>query len=187
MVGDAKYQDPRRPAYATFFLPFLQQPPGLPEAQQRGALQSNIVRSIQLRADRPVPGLDADVRSALADVDPGFTLLRVVALDDQVAGNFRTDRLIVALATGFGGMALLLACLGLYGVTSQAVTARTREIGVRMAIGATPGRVVATVLRGTLLQIAIGFAVGAAAALAVGRVLSQLLFGVTAAIRASSG
>jgi macrolide transport system ATP-binding/permease protein len=179
VVGDAKYQDPRGPAYATFFLPFLQQPPGLPDAQQRGALESNIVRSIQLRTDRPVPGLDAEVRRALADVDPGFTLLAVTALDDQVIGNFRTDRLIVTLATGFGAMALLLACLGLYGVTSQAVTARTREIGVRMAIGATPGRVVATVLRGTLLQIAIGFAVGAAAALAVGRVLSQLLFGVS--------
>ncbi len=179
LVGDAKYQDARRPAYATFFLPFLQQPPDLPAPQLRSNLLSNIARSVQLRVDRPVPGLETDVRRALADVDPGLTVVRVHGLDEQVAGNFRIERLLTSLAAGFGGMALLLACLGLYGVMTQAVTARTRGIGVRMAIGATPGRVVATVLRGAFVQVAIGFAVGAAGAMVAGRLLEHALFGVS--------
>jgi predicted permease len=179
VAGDAKYQDPRRPAYATFFLPFLQQPPDLPEAQQRSALVSNIARSLQFRVDRSVPGLEAEVRRALSDVDPGFTVVRVRRLDEQVAGNFRAERLMASLAGAFGGTALLLACLGLYGVMTQAVTARTREIGVRIAIGATPRHVMATVLRGAFLQIAIGFALGAAGAIAIGRLLEDLLFGVS--------
>ena len=179
VVGDAKYQEARRPAYATFFLPFLQQPSSLIAAQPRSALPSNIARSIHLRVDRPVPGLEADVRAALAEVDPGFTVVNVRELDALVMGNFGTERLMVSLATGFGGMALLLACLGLYGVVTQAVTARTREIGVRMAIGATPRLVVATVLRGAFVQIAAGFVIGSAAALLVGRLLENFLFGVS--------
>jgi ABC-type antimicrobial peptide transport system permease subunit len=94
-------------------------------------------------------------------------------------GNFRGERLMVSLAAGFGGMALLLACLGLYGVVTQAVTARTREIGVRIAIGATPRLVMASVLRGVFVQIAAGFVIGGAAALLAGRLLESLLFGVS--------
>jgi predicted permease len=179
IVGDAKYQDPRRPAYVTFFLPFLQQPPGLPEAQQRSARVSNIARSVQLRVDRPVPDLEADVRRALADVDPGLTVVRVRRLDEQVSGSLTAERLMASLAGAFGGTALLLACLGVYGVMTQAVTARTREIGVRVAIGATPHRVMATVLRGAFVQIVIGFVLGGAAAIAIGRLLEGLLFGVS--------
>ena len=179
VVGDAKYQDPKRPAYATFFLPFLQQPPGLPATQERAARLSNIAGSVVLRADRPVPGLESDIRRALADVDPGLTLLQVRSLDDQVAGSLRPDRMIASLASGFGAVALLLACLGLYGVTTQAVAARTREFGVRMAIGATPRRLVATVLRGALVHVGIGVALGAAAAIVIGRLLEGMLFGIS--------
>jgi macrolide transport system ATP-binding/permease protein len=179
LVGDAKYQDARRPAYAMFFLPFLQQPSTTPAARQRTALLSNIARSVQLRVGGPVPGLEADVRRALGEVDPGFTVARVRGLDEQVAGNFGPERLLASLATGFGGMALLLACLGLYAVTTQAVAARTREIGVRMAMGASPARVVSTVLWGAFIQVGIGFAIGSGAAWAAGRLLEQLLYGVS--------
>ena len=89
VVGDAKYQEARRPAYATFFLPFLQQPSSLIAAQPRSAIPSNIARSIQLRLDRPVPGLEADVRAALADVDPGFTVVRVRELDGAGDGQLQ--------------------------------------------------------------------------------------------------
>ena len=180
VVGDAKYQDARRPAPATFFLPFLQDPPGLPGAVQRSWSRSNLAGSLALRVDRPVPELEAKLRQVFADVASGFTVIRVESLDEQVAGNFNRERLLTALGAGFAGMALLLACLGLYGVTTQAVTARTREIGVRVAVGATPARVVGTVLRGACLQVAIGFIIGAAGAMAAGRLLEQLLYGVHA-------
>ena len=180
VVGDAKYQDARRPAYATFFLPFLQQPPGLPEAQQRSALLSNIVRSIQLRVDRPVPGLDGDVRLALADVDPGFTLLRVTALEDQVDRQLPdrpADRDAGEWIRRDGAPAGVPRDLWRDVAGGGRAHARNRRAhGDRRDARA---RVVATVLRGTLLQIAVGFAAGAAAALAAGRVLSQLLFGVS--------
>jgi macrolide transport system ATP-binding/permease protein len=179
VVGDAKYQDARRPAFATFFLPFLQQPPGLPAAQERNTIASNIARSIVLRVGQPLPGLEAEVRRALADVDPGLSLVQVVPLAEQVAGNLRPERMMASLASGFGAMALLLACLGLYGVMTQAVAGRRRELGIRMAIGATPRRVVGMVLRGAVAQVAIGVAIGAAAALAVGRLLEQMLFGIS--------
>jgi ABC-type antimicrobial peptide transport system permease subunit len=87
--------------------------------------------------------------------------------------------MIASLASGFGAVALLLACLGLYGVMTQAVAARTREFGVRMAIGATPRRLVATVLRGALVQVGIGVALGAAAAILIGRLLEGMLFGIS--------
>ena len=178
VVGDAKYQDARRPAYATFFLPFLQDPPGLPADVQRSWARSNLAGSVALRVDRPVPELEAQLRRAVADVNAGLTVIRVLSLDDQVADNFNRERLLTALGAGFAGMALLLACLGLYGVTTQAVTARTREIGVRVAVGASPGRVMRTVLRGACLQVAVGFILGAAGSVAAGRLLEQLLYGV---------
>jgi len=79
----------------------------------------------------------------------------------------------------FGGVALLLACLGLYGVTAYAVTRRTREIGIRMAVGASRGQVLATVLRGALLQVAIGVMIGVPAVFFAARLLRSMLFGVS--------
>ncbi|PYR80049.1 MAG: hypothetical protein DMF86_01790 [Acidobacteria bacterium] len=174
VVGDAKYQNARRPAYATFFLPFLQQPARAGQVLGR----SNYAKSIELYAGRPVPNIEAELRRALADLDPGFTVLRVVSLDEQVARNFNAERLVATLTVAFGSMALLLACLGLYGVTAQFVVARTREIGVRMAMGATRGRVVAAVLRSALVQVVIGAAIGLPAAFGAGRLLARQLYGV---------
>ena len=125
-----------------------------------------------------MPNIEAELRRALADLDPGFTVLRVVSLDEQVARNFNTERLVATLTVAFGSMALLLACLGLYGVTAQFVVARTREIGIRMAMGATRGRVVAAVLRSALVQVVIGAAIGLPAAFGAGRLLARQLYGV---------
>jgi len=96
-----------------------------------------------------------------------------------VAGNFNIERLIATLAVAFGGVALLLACLGLYGVTAYSVSRRTREIGIRMALGATREAVLKTVLAGALVQLAAGLVLGVPAALVAGRLLKANLFGVT--------
>jgi ABC-type antimicrobial peptide transport system permease subunit len=99
---------------------------------------------------------------------------------EQVAGNFNIERLIATLTVAFGAVALLLACLGLYGVTAYSVSRRTREIGIRMAVGATRGGVLITILRGALLQLAAGLALGIPSALVAGRLLQANLFGVSA-------
>ena len=100
-------------------------------------------------------------------------------MTEQVAGHFNLERLIARLTVSFGGVSLLLACLGIYGVTAHAVTRRTREIGIRMAIGASRREVLLTVLRGACVQLAIGVALGLPAVFVAGRLLESYLFGVS--------
>ena len=179
VVGDAKYQDGREPAYATFFLPFLQ-PSG---ARDRGAAartdRSHYAQALLVRTRGGVTGLEGEIRRALTEVDRRLIVRTLLAMPDQVAGNFNLERLIARLTIVFGGVALLLACLGIYGVTAHAVTRRTREIGIRMAVGATRPRVLLTVLRGAVVQLAIGVALGLPAAFAAGRLLQATLFRVS--------
>lgn len=179
IVGDTKYQDARAPAYATFFLPFLQGTLASP-SRAGVAFRSNFAKAIELHMTRAGLNLEADIRRALASVDPGLTLTGVLSLDEQVALNFNNERLIARLTVAFGGMALLLACVGLYGVTAYSVSRRTREIGVRMAMGATRGRVLRTVLRASVGQVAAGFALGVPLTIVAGRLLAQQLYGVSA-------
>ena len=169
IVGDAKYQDARAAGYATFFLPFLQGP---------RMDRSQYPKTIELQASGTTT-LAADLRRALASTDPRLTLVEVRTMREQVAGHFNLDRLIARLGLAFGGTALLLSCLGLYGLTAQAVARRTREIGIRMAIGASRPAVLMTVLRAALVQLGIGVALGVPAAIAAGRLLQSKLFAVS--------
>jgi predicted permease len=177
VVGDAKYQDAKVPAYRTFFLPFLQRSTASTIGAPAGPLdRSHYPRAIELH----VPSASEEqVRRAIASVDRRVTVVSMRTMAEQVAGNFNIDRLIARVAIAFGGVALLLACLGLYGVTAYAVTRRTREIGIRMAIGASPGAVLTTVLRGALVQLGLGLLIGVPAALAAGRLLQAMLYGVS--------
>jgi predicted permease len=183
VVGDAKYQDGRRPPYVTFFLPFLQQSSA---SQARAAAagvkldRSHYPQAIEIHAPGAAPGLESEVRRALAEVDRRITVRRLLPMDEQVAGAFNLERLVARLTVAFGLVALLLACLGLYGVTTYSVSRRTREIGIRMAVGASRGRVLRTILKGALVQLAIGIALGIPAAFVAGRLLRSQLFGVTA-------
>src|SRR5260370_18991676 len=102
----------------------------------------------------------------------------MVSFGEQVARNFNQERLIARLAELFGVLALILACVGLYGLTAYAVARRTNEIGIRMALGADRSNVLGLVLRGALSQLGLGLAIGVPVALAGGRVLSGQLYGV---------
>ncbi len=102
----------------------------------------------------------------------------VQSLDNQVGGNFTQERLISRLALLFGLLALVLASVGLYGVTAYSVGRRTSEIGVRMALGATHFSVVSMVLRGAFIQIIVGLACGVPVALLGGRLLNKQLYGI---------
>ena len=122
--------------------------------------------------------VNAAVRRTLAGIDPNLTILDFMTMNEQVTRNFNQDRLIARLTELFGGLALTLACVGLYGVTAYAVARRTGEIGIRMALGADRPRILGLVLRGALLQLAAGLAIGIPAALAGGRLLANQLYGV---------
>ena len=122
--------------------------------------------------------LEAAVRRALADTDPNLTVLDMMSLREQLGRNFNQDRLIARLTELFGLLALVLACVGLYGVTSYSVARRTSEIGIRMALGADRSNVLRLMLRGALVQLGLGLAVGIPVALAAGRLLSSQLYGV---------
>ena len=114
----------------------------------------------------------------LPTVDPNLTVLNMVSFGEQVARNFNQERLIARLAELFGVLALILACVGLYGVTAYAVAQRTNEIGIRMALGADRRNVLGLVLRSALAQLGLGLAIGIPVALAGGRVLAGQLYGV---------
>ncbi|MCR4342061.1 MAG: ABC transporter permease [Gemmatimonadaceae bacterium] len=180
VVGDAKYQDAKVPAYPTFFLPFLQRSAASTIGAPAVPLdRSHYPRAIELHVTPASAGLGDQVRRAIAGVDRRVTVVSMRTMAEQVAGNFNIDRLIARVAIAFGGVAPLLACLGLYGVTAYAVTRRTREIGIRMAIGASPGAVLKTVLHGALVQLGLGLLIGVPAALAAGRLLQAMLYGVS--------
>jgi ABC-type antimicrobial peptide transport system permease subunit len=170
IVEDAKYQDTRGPAYATFFLPLLQAAPGDPFRGWVGAIELHV-------AGKP-ENLEPAVRKALADVDPNLTVLSMVSFGEQVARNFNQERLIARLTELFGALALILACVGLYGVTAYGVARRTNEIGIRMALGADRRNVLGLVLRAAIFQLGLGLAIGIPATLAGGNLLASQLYGV---------
>jgi ABC-type antimicrobial peptide transport system permease subunit len=122
--------------------------------------------------------VDSLIRRTMGSIDPNLTVQDFRSFENQVAGNFNTERLIARLTTLFGIIALTLACVGLYGVMSYFVARRTSEIGIRMALGATRGSVVALVLRGAMWQILIGLVLGIPASLYVGYLMKSILYGV---------
>jgi predicted permease len=183
VVEDVKYTGASQPTRPMMFFPTMQ----LVEYGDAGTRQvqarSTLMRAIELHVAAGTAGrtgaLEPEIRRALAEVHPDITVTRVVPMDVQVAGNFRNSRLLATLASTYGLIALALAALGLYGVTSYGVTQRQHEIGVRMALGADRARIVVDVLRGALQQTAIGLAIGVPLALWGSRALSTQLYEVT--------
>src|SRR4029079_16805123 len=114
------------------------------------------------------------------NIDPNLPILNVNTVEEQLDDVLVQERPIAKLATCFGGLAVLLACLGLYGVISYSVARRTNEMGIRLALGATSGGELRMVLRESLWLVLIGVSIGAAAALLSTRFVSSLLFGVSA-------
>jgi putative ABC transport system permease protein len=135
--------------------------------------------TVRAPAGTPPATLTGSVTAALKAVDRQVGLTPHV-LETDVRRSFAQERLIAMLAGGFGALALLLAAIGLYGVTAYAVGRRKMEIGIRLALGATPAGVIRLVLSRVAWLVAIGVAVGAAASAWIGQFATPLLFGVTA-------
>lgn len=176
IVQDAKYQSAHEPPYPTFFMPFFQMSndPKLEFLRVATAY----IGDIELHVAGQPENLEKAVRRTLTNINPNLTILDMMSLSRQLELNFNQENLIVWLTELFGLLALVLACVGLYGVTSYSVARRTSEIGLRMALGANRRNVLRLVLRGAMLQLAIGLAVGIPLALAGGRLVSTMLYGV---------
>src|SRR5690606_33846986 len=125
------------------------------------------------------PGALVQLRAAVARVDTGLPLLKPRTMDDQVARSLMTERMLATLSGGFGSIALLLSVVGLYGVMAFVVTARTREIGIRLALGATRSSTVWQVVRDAILMLTGGAALALPCMWGVGRLIDAQLYGVT--------
>jgi putative ABC transport system permease protein len=165
VVGDAKYVQLHEETLPTGFVPMAQDPDPWPEA------------TFEVRSSGNVEALTPSIRSAVAEVNPGISLV-FSNFNTQVNDSLTEKRTVALLSSFFGALALLLAMIGLYGVTSYAVLRRQSEIGIRMALGASQRTVVWLVLRHVVTTLAIGTLVGIAAAIAAGRLVASLLFGV---------
>jgi ABC-type antimicrobial peptide transport system permease subunit len=115
-------------------------------------------------------------RTTLASINPNLSIVKFQTFDQQIAERFTEERMIARLTMLFGALALLLATIGLYGVTAYAVERRTPEIGIRMALGAERTSVVAMVMRGAMIQTAIGLAIGVPIALLSVRFVKAQLY-----------
>jgi predicted permease len=179
IVADAKYNNPREPVRSMYFRPMTQLNTTIKERSFNTAeTRSLFPNSITLRYAGDAASLEPLVRRTLANINPNFTVLDFKSLDYQVAGNFTQERLISRLTSLFGLLALVLASVGLYGITSYSVARRTSEIGLRMALGANRGNVVALILRGASWQVGLGLAIGIPAALLGGHFMASQLYGV---------
>ena len=165
IVRDAKFNNLRQDAAPMLYVPLAQVPRPL--------------RSLEVRTRQPLKALTAPIRTALADVAPDVMIRRVVTLADQVDASLSAERLITRLSIFFGGVALLLACIGLYGVLAYSVTQRTAEIGVRLAFGATRRAIMRLVLGDTAVMVLTGVILGVVLAIGATRLLSGFLYGVT--------
>jgi ABC-type antimicrobial peptide transport system permease subunit len=180
VVRDAKYQDPagERPTRPMFFVPLAQRVQYDQPLMQSLDTSSHYIEGAVLQLHGSMEGLEPQVRRALSEVDSNLTLLGMQSLEEQVDSNF-DQRNAVAKMTGlFGILALILAAVGLYGVTAYMVERRTSEIGVRMALGADRMKVVQLVLHGAFLQILIGLAIGIPASLGCSRLIAAQLYQV---------
>jgi ABC-type antimicrobial peptide transport system permease subunit len=140
--------------------------------------QSHYINSISLSFHGQPRDLDKTVRDTLGSVDPNLTMIDLRSLDDQMTGNFNQERLVGRMTTLFGLLTLVLASVGLYGLTSYQVNQRTKEIGVRMALGAGRGSVLLLVMRGGIFLVALGMAAGVPLALLGARLIADQLYGL---------
>jgi ABC-type antimicrobial peptide transport system permease subunit len=165
VVRDAKYSSVRDPAPPTMYDTFMQSP--------------RATAFLTLRTEGPPSALAPAVRQTIHDTDPNLPIVSIATQVESIERRFSQERLFAEAYALFGGIALLLASVGLFGLMSYNVARRTPELGIRMALGARRERVLAMVMRESMLLVAIGAIGGVAVALSVGRFVSTLVFGLS--------
>ncbi len=168
VCGDARYYRVRKSVEPTYYALYLQKEDGI----DRGTFA--LATSLSSQALLP------SLRDAMRQVDPNLPMLDVRTQDEQIAANLRQERIFAILTSGFGVLALLLACIGIYGVMAYSVAQRNNEIGVRLALGALPRQVLTMILREGSWVSAAGIAIGLGASFILARFIGSMLYGVTA-------
>ena len=181
VIRDAKWQgfalrDAPRPM---FFVPLAQNVNYPNPLMQRLEFGSHFIGGMLVVTNQAPGAVEPLVTKTLAEIDPNLTITSVRTLEQQVALSFDQERAVASLAGLFGIVALLLAAVGLYGVTAYMVAQRTSEIGIRMALGADSGRVVDLVLRNAFRRVAVGLVLGVPLAIGAGKLIAAQLYGVT--------
>ena len=179
VVEDTVYTSVRWKDHYMYFLPLTQHPASWKDPMEKD--ESMYAGAIVLQAERPMNDLEKNVRRTLAAINPNLTVVKFETFQQQIADRFNDERVISRLTTLFGALALLLATIGLYGVTSYTVARRTAEIGLRMAVGAERLSVIAMVMRGAIMQIALGLAIGIPIALVSVRFVKAQLYEISSA------
>ncbi len=164
VVRDSVYRDLRENREAVLYLPLLQ-------GEYRSA-------TLDLRVAGDVPRVFGELRSLARQIDHSVPLYDMRTLEAQIAGTFSVERMLATISTLFGALAMLLAAVGLYGVLAYSVAQRSREIGIRMALGAGHTQVVGAVVRQTLLMVAVGVMLGLPASLAASKWIAGSLYGL---------
>jgi ABC-type antimicrobial peptide transport system permease subunit len=168
VVADAKYSDVKQAVPPQFFVPYRQD-------EGLGGMH------LYVRTSGDVARAVAEITAVVTRLDPNLPIEALETLPQQVRDNTYLDRMMTTLSAAFALLATLLAAIGLYGVLAYTVAQRTREIGLRMALGAAPARVRGMVLRQVATTTVLGALVGLAGALGVGRAAQSLLFQMTGA------
>ena len=178
VVEDTVYQSVYWKDHMMYFMPLMRRPPSdKGRIEDDGSLYAG---AIVLQTDHPMNNMEALARQTLSAINPNLTVVNFQTFDEQIWGNFVNERMIARLTMLFGALALLLATIGLYGVTAYTVARRTSEIGIRMALGAERGGVIAMVMRGALIQVALGLAIGIPTALVCVRFVKAQLYEIKA-------
>ncbi len=178
VTEDTQYYDATSQIRPMFFLAQAQQVVNDDARFRAFEDRNHYLNAVVLRTQGTVPGLEPQVRRALAQVNPDLAVIDFRTFAAQVDGNFAQNAMLAKLTSLFGLLALLLASVGLYGVTAYSVERRTSEIGIRMALGADRLNVLKLVLKGAFVQIGIGLAIGIPATILAGYAMTTLLFGV---------
>jgi ABC-type antimicrobial peptide transport system permease subunit len=181
IVRDAKFAGfaLNKPARPMFYVPLAQSVDYKNELMKRLELSSHFISGIMLVTNVAPGRLEPLITEALAEVDPNLTMTSVRTMREEVEMSFDQERAVASVAGLFGIVALLLAAVGLYGVTAYTVAQRTREIGIRMALGAERRKVVQLVLNGASRRVLAGLLLGLPLAVGAGRLISSQLYGVS--------
>ena len=180
IVRDAKFAGFAldQPARPMFYVALAQTVDYTNPLMKRLEFNSHFIQGLLLVTNLPTGALEPPLKQALAAADPNLTVQLVRTLQEQVDRSFDQQRAVASLAGLFGIVALVLAAVGLYGVTAYKVAQRTNEIGLRMALGADRRKVIELVLHGAFRRVAIGLLLGLPLAIGAGRLLSSQLYGV---------